>query len=120
MRKLLIAINSEIITERLRSALPQYEIHTCSNGFQALDSLNALRPNVLIIDLCLLGLDGLTVLKETEFLPSAVLALTTLASQPVLDAAAEAGAQDVVLLPCSCEHLIKHLDALIEKVPSAD
>lgn len=113
MRKLLIAINSEIITRRLISALPQYEIHTCSNGFQALDSLNALRPDVLIIDLCLLGLDGLTVLKETEFLPSAVLALTTLASQPVLNAAAAAGAQDAVLLPCAFDHLMKHLKKVL-------
>lgn len=117
--KLLIAIRSEILTKRLVSALSQYEVHTCNNGTEALAMLEAHHPDVLIIDLCLPVMDGLTVLEKTNFLPPAVLALTTLASQPVLDAAAQAGVQDVVLLPCAFQHLMKHLNALIEKAPSA-
>lgn len=81
--------------------------------------LEKYRPDALILDLTLSVIDGLTVLRKTSFRPHTILALTTLASQPVLDAAAQAGVQDVVLLPCAFQHLMKHLNALIEKAPSA-
>lgn len=113
MGKLLIAIDSQIIATRLASALPRYEVHICHNGLQALDMLHTLRPDGLVIDLSLWGIDGLTVLRETRYLPPAILALTTLADRRTLDAAAKAGAQDAVLLPCAFDHLMKHVEKVL-------
>ena len=117
--KLLIAIKSEIIADSLVSSLSQYDIHTCNTGMDALAMLETHRPDALILDLTLPVIDGLTILRKSCFRPRIILALTNLASQAVLQAAADAGVQDMILIPCTIRHIIEHLDALIEKAPSA-
>ena len=77
------------------------------------------RPDALILDLTLPVMDGLTVLRKTSSRPRVILALTNLATPVVLQAAADAGVQDMILIPCTIRHIIEHLNALIEKAPSA-
>lgn len=118
--KLLIAVRSEIITDLLVSALSMHDIHTCDTGTDALAMLEKHRPDALILDLSLPVMDGLTVLRKTRFRPHSILALTNLATPAVLQAAADAGVQDMILIPCTIRHIIKHLHALIEKAPSTE
>ena len=118
--KLLIAIRSEIITELLVSALSIHDVHTCDTGTEALAMLETHRFDALILDLALPVIDGLTVLRKTSFRPHSILALTNLATPAVLQAAADAGVQDVIRIPCTVRHIIEHLDALTEKAPSAE
>ena len=117
--KLLIAVKSEIIADFLASALSMYDIHICDTGPDALAMLETHRPDALILDLTLPVIDGLTVLRKTSFRPRIILALTNLASPAVLQAAADVGVQDMILIPCTIRHIIEHLNALIEKAPSA-
>lgn len=117
--KLLIAVKSEIIADSLASALSMYDIHICDTGPDALAMLETHRPDALILDLTLPVIDGLTVLRKISFRPRIILALTNLASPAVLQAATDAGVQDMILIPCTIRHIIKHLNALIEKAPSA-
>ena len=117
--KLLIAVKSEIITDSLTSALSMYDVHTCDTGTDALAMLETHRPDALILDLTLPVIDGLTVLRKTSFHPNVILALTNLATPAVLQAAADAGVQAMILIPCTIRHIIEHLNALIEKAPSA-
>ena len=49
-----------------------------------------------------------------------ILALTNLVNTAVLQAAADAGVQDMILIPCTIRHIIEHLNTLIEKAPSAE
>ena len=118
--KLLIAVKSETITELLASSLSQYDIHTCNTGTDALAMLQTHRPDALILDLTLPVIDGLTVLRKASFRPNVILALTKLATPAVLQAAADAGVQAMILIPCTIRHIIEHLNALIEKAPSAE
>ena len=118
--KLLIAVKSEIIADSLASTLSMYDIHICDTGPDALAMLETHRPDVLILDLMLPVIDGLTVLRKTSFRPHIILALTNLATPAVLQAAVDAGAQGVILIPCTIRHIIEHLNALIEKAPSAE
>ena len=118
--KLLIAVRSEIIADSLTSCLSQYEIHICNTGTDALTILETLQPEMLILDMTLPAIDGLTVLQKTCFRPHIILALTNLVSPAVLQAAAAAGVQDMILIPCTVRHIIERLDALIEKAPSAE
>ena len=118
--KLLIAVRSEIIADSLSSSLSRYEIHTCNTGTDALAALETRHPDALILDLTLPVIDGLTVLRKTSFRPRIILALTTLINPAVLQAAADTGVQDMILIPCTIRHITERLDALIEKAPSAE
>ncbi len=118
--KLLIAVKSEIITKLLASSLSMYDVQTCDTGTDTLAMLETHRFDALILDLTLPVIDGLTVLRKTSFRPHIILALTNLASPAVLQAAADAGVQDIILIPSTIRHIIEHLNALIEKAPSAE
>lgn len=120
MAKLLIAVKSEMIRSILAETLTQYEVHSCHTGADALALLDSLRPDVFIVELSLPVVTGLTVLQTTRYKPSVILALTSLATENVLQAAAEAGAQDVILIPCTIRHITKHLEALMEKAPTPE
>jgi len=118
--KLLVAVKSEMIADLLASALSVHDVHTCDSGTDALTLLETHRPDALILDLMLPVMDGLTVLRKSVYKPDVILALTNLASPFVLQAAADAGVQDMILIPCTIRHMIAHLNALIEKAPSAE
>lgn len=118
--KLLIALKSEIITDLLVSSLSMHDVHTCDTGTEALAMLETHWPDALILDLTLPVMDGLTILRKTSFRPHSILALTNLVTPAVLQAAANAGVQDIILIPCTIRHIIEHLNALIEKAPSTE
>ena len=108
------------MTDLLTSSLSIYDVHTCDTGPDALAMLEKYRPDALILDLTLPVMDGLTVLRKTGFRPQSILALTNLATPAALQAAADAGVQDMILIPCTIRHIIEHLNTLIEKAPSAE
>ena len=118
--KLLIAVKSGIIADSLASALSMYDIHICDTGPDVLAMLEKYRPDALVLDLTLPVMDGLTVLQKTSFRPHSILALTNLVNTAVFQASADAGVQDMVLIPCTIRHILEHLDVLIEKAPSAE
>ncbi len=65
MRKVLIADTSEHWRELLEQALGQdYLVRSCSDGQQALELAEQLRPDVLVMDLLLTGTDGLSVIRS--------------------------------------------------------
>ena len=120
MAKLLIAVKSEIISAVLAEALAQYEVHSCHTGADALALLESLRPDIFIVELSLPVITGLTVLQETRHKPPVILALTTLVTESILQAAANAGVQDMILLPCTARRIIAHLETLIQKIPTPE
>lgn len=120
MSKVLIAIKSKVFTDLLSLSLPQYDIHICHTGSDAFEQIEFLHPDILLLDLMLPDMDGITVLRKSVFKPHVILALTNLATPAVLQAAANAGVQDMILIPCTIRHIIEHLNALIEKAPSTE
>ncbi len=62
--KLLIADECDEFRQTLADALGKsYIIRTCRSGDQALELLHSFRPDILVTDLMLSGLDGLTLLQ---------------------------------------------------------
>ncbi|MBQ3529517.1 MAG: response regulator [Oscillospiraceae bacterium] len=120
MKKVLIATISEATNTALADALPHYEVHICTTGLEAIELLETLRPDILILDLMLPAMDGLTVLQKSSFRPSTILARTNLISATVLQSAAAVGVQDILLVPCTIRYIIDRLDTLTEKVPSPE
>ena len=120
MAKLLIAVKSEMMGTALADLLTRYEVSVCHNGRDALGLLETLRPDIFIVELSLPDVTGLTVLQQTCYRPPVMLALTDLVKESVLHSAANAGVQDMILLPCPVRHIIRHLEALIQKVSTPE
>lgn len=115
MRKLLIAVNSIMITDILEDRLKSdFEIYTCCRGDDALQLLEELRPEALIISLSLSYMTGLSVLQQSTYKPPAVLALTCFISDTVIEEAISAGAGGLLLLPCSLSYIISRLNQLLQ------
>ena len=63
--KLLIADECDEFRQALAETLGKtYLVRTCRSGTQALELLQSFRPEVLVTDLMLSHLDGLTVLQQ--------------------------------------------------------
>lgn len=118
--KLLIAVKSQIIADSLASALSRYDIHICDTGPDALAMLETLQPDILILDLSLPVIDGLTLLHRSHHKPKHILALTNFVNTAMLQAAADAGVQALILIPCTVRYIVEQLDAIIENAPSAE
>ena len=80
----------------------------CSDGMQAVETLPALHPDVVLMDVRMPVLDGIaaTVRLRRREHPLDILVLTTFGEDDVLWAAIEAGAAGFVLKDCSAEDLI--------------
>jgi DNA-binding NarL/FixJ family response regulator len=86
----------------------------CANGREAAEELAALRPDVVLMDVCLPALEGIAATERLRAAdaPPAVLALTTFAEEEVLWRAIEAGAAGFVLKDSSAQGLIAAVRAV--------
>jgi len=114
METLLIAVGSEELTNALVEALKSSrEIRTCRDGNTALELLNSYRPNQIIIDLSLPLADGLTVLRNAEYKPPMILALTVDNGAYAVQAARDVGVDFVMQIPCRTKAIVDHLENMI-------
>lgn len=103
MRKLLIADCNEDFRLALADALQdRYHVLCCSNGREALDTLRREAPELLVLDLMLPELDGITLLEaaSAENIRPKVLAATPLLTDYVLDSAHRLGIGYLMRKPC--------------------
>ena len=114
MANILIAVSSDIIATALETSLAQHDIHSCRTGTDALALLEAVRPDIFILELTLPDTSGLSVLQATRYKPPVILALTPLLTDAVQQATEDAGVQALLLLPCTVGSILRHLEALTE------
>lgn len=118
MKKLLIADTTEefrhALAEVLRSA---YIVKTCHDGKEALHLLQTFRPDVLVIDLLLPEVDGVTVLQRAVKLglKPEVLAVTRYASDYILEAVTRLGVGYVMRKPCDIHAVASRLADLTDR-----
>ena len=86
----------------------------CANGREAIERLPALRPHVILMDIRMPDLDGITATARlrSSAAGSPVLVLTTVGEDEVLWGAIEAGAAGFVLKDSSAEDLIAAVRAV--------
>ena len=113
--KILIADGNEEFCDHLKRRLeqvPGYEVAgVAADGQRALELMRAVQPDVLVLDLMLAKLDGITVLKRAREMdkPPAALVLTGFMTEYVSNMAASLGVQYFMSKPCE-------LDAVAERV----
>lgn len=101
--KVLIVDSSEDFHKALADALQSvYAVRTVTDGLQALKILPSFSPNVVVLDLLLPGLDGISLLQkiyESGQRPS-VLVVTRHNSQYALETTTRMGVDYFMLKPC--------------------
>ena len=115
MKPRALVIDDEVQIRRLlRVALEGagYEVHEADAGQPGLQAVALTRPEVILLDLGLPGLDGLTVLKRLrEWSTTPVVVLTVRDAESDKVAALDAGADDYVTKPFSTVELLARLRA---------
>ena len=116
LRKILIAHKAEEFTGPLAAALQvKYDVHICHTGPDALAMLDSVRPDILVIHLSLPVVTGLDVLRNAHHRPGAIIALTNILIQAVVEAAAEAGVDAIFPTPCTIRSVLNQIDTLAER-----
>ena len=118
MQTLLIADGSEAFTGRLVEALRgNYHVRVCHDGLAALEQLREKKPDVMILDLLLPKLDGISLLHTAaaeDMVPN-VLGLTRFASSYVLESAERLGVNYLMMKPCEPEAILARLKDLSKR-----
>ncbi len=97
----------ESTLDRIRAALPDVTVETAARGDDALARLQLRRFNLLLTDVRMPGLDGLSLLRAARVLqPDLPILLMTSFSDIDLAQAQAAGAQGLLPKPFSAEELI--------------
>ena len=101
-----------------------FEVHTASNGPAALDKAREIRPDAVILDVMMPGMDGFDVVRRlrTEGLRFPVLFLTARDSTEDKISGLTLGGDDYVTKPFSLEEVIARIRAILRRTgrPPAD
>lgn len=117
--KLLIAEGTEdfrlALAELLRGA---YTLRQCDDGVTALELMDTFRPDVVILDLMLPGLDGITLLQRAVAaqLHPIVLATTRFHNEYVVESAQELGVAYIMVKPCDIRAVAARLADLSRRI----
>lgn len=119
MLKILIADAAEefpaALSEHLRG---EFLIRCCCEGNQALELLGSYRPEILVLDLMLPGLDGISILQAAEELGlhPMVLATSRFISPYVMDAMDRFGVGYLMVKPCDVVATVARIRDLSHKL----
>lgn len=118
VKKILIAEASAEFAAHLCDCLGAgYTLRVCHSGLSVKDMLESFQPDVLVMDLTLPGLDGISLLKQISVLPlrPRILVTTCFMSHYVETAVAGFGVDLVVLKPCRAEILVERIQDLTQE-----
>jgi DNA-binding response OmpR family regulator len=118
-RTVLVVDDEEAIAEavRVRLASEGFQVMVASDGPQAIDMARAGRPDLVVLDLMLPGMDGLEVCKEiqrTQWVP--VLMLTARTEEADKVAGFAVGADDYLTKPFSLRELVMRVKAILRRI----
>lgn len=117
MAKILIVDDAEFLRMRISKMLvgDGYEVLEAENGAQAVDLYRSVKPDVVLMDITMPEMDGLTALREIRTLdPKAcVVMLTALGQESVVLEAIKSGARDFVVKPFERDRVLNAITKLI-------
>lgn len=122
--KILIVDDEEHIIELLKFNLLNagYEILTANNGIDAVKIAKSEKPNLLLLDLMLPGIDGFDVCKEikrnNEMKNTSIIMLTAKGEELDKILGLELGADDYITKPFSVRELLARVKAVLRRTNS--
>ncbi|MFE7759811.1 response regulator transcription factor [Streptomyces sp. NPDC057438] len=123
-QNVLLAEDDRAIRHALERALTLegYEVTAVADGVEALAQAHRTRPDVLVLDVMMPGIDGLQVCRvlRAEGDRTPILMLTALVETADRIAGLDAGADDYVVKPFDVEEVFARLRALLRRTGGAD
>ena len=117
MAKVLIVDDAEFLRVRLTKMLNAegHEVFQAENGLKAVASYQEIHPDVVLMDVTMPEMDGLTALKEIVRLDAKakVIMLTALGQESVVLEAVKSGARDFVVKPFEQERVMNAITKLL-------
>ena len=101
-----------------------YKISTANNGFEAVEQVKKNKPDLILMDIMMPVMDGMTAVSEIKALPGTdnimVIFLTARADDYSQEAGFEAGADDYISKPIKPKILVHRINALLRRVNKND
>ena len=116
MAKVLIVEDAPFIREMIRDILESHDheiVGEAANGLEAIEKYKALKPDVVLMDILMPGMDGLSaIMKIIELDPKAkIIVVSALVKEALRKEAMRAGAVDFVAKPFQVERLLEAVRA---------
>lgn len=123
--RILIAEDDRGVRQSLERALrfEGYDVEIANDGSEALESLGSSEPDLVLLDVMMPHIDGLTVCRRLRASGNSVPVLMLTARHEVRDRVAglDAGADDYLVKPFALEELLARIRALLRRnVPDED
>jgi DNA-binding response OmpR family regulator len=121
MSRILIVEDDQAIRDALRRSLAErgHAVSVASNGLTGLESLLTEEPEVLLLDLGLPDVDGLTLIPMVRAArPTPIIVITAQDDDPTLVRALDAGADDYVVKPFGTDHVEARIRAVLRRTTS--
>ncbi|MFA4974321.1 MAG: response regulator [bacterium] len=121
LRKVLVVDDEESIRVAIQESLREYpeklEIYTASDGFEAGSFMESVRPDIVILDLVMPGMDGFKVCQSIRRSPALshvkIMVLTGFGSDRNVDRATELGADICLSKPIDRAVLFENVAKLL-------
>ncbi len=117
MTKVLIVDDAEFLRVRISKMLvgDGFEVFEAENGIKAIEAFKANKPDMVLMDITMPEMDGLTALKELRKLdPNAkVIMLTALGQESVVLEAVKSGAKDFIVKPFERDRVMSAINKLL-------
>lgn len=117
MPKILIVDDAEFLRVRISKMLTGdgYEVIEAENGLRAIEFYQAHHPDLVLMDITMPEMDGLTALKQIRAIDAKakVIMLTALGQESVVLEAIKLGARDFVVKPFERDRVVNAIHKLL-------
>lgn len=120
---ILVVDDEPQIRRVLRSTLSSngYLIHEAKTGEEAVDMLRKMRPDLILLDINMPGMDGIATAREIRSVSDMpIIMLTVQNAEKAKVAALDAGADDYVVKPFGIEELLARVRAALRRYSPGD
>ena len=125
MIKLLTVDDEKGVTDLLYNFFKQRKFHVmvANSGQEALDIVKKDKPNIILLDISMKGLNGLEVLEKVKAIDKniKVIMITVHGEQETIDQAKALGADEYIIKPFKVSYLqevvIKKIQELLKETP---
>jgi len=121
--KILIAEDDSLILKTMELCLKRvgYEIISCADGLDAMEKIQSMKPDLIIVDIMLPYFSGLEIVGKVKQDENAVpvIVISAMGQQAVVDEALKLGADEYISKPFNLKLLESHIWRLTAKKATA-